>query len=577
MMGRGIIFMGFVGLKRGLWLIVLLSILVTGCGRKSSGETEGTSRGCTVSVFVQQEDTSTNIWKGWAATALYEETGITVEFYSGGKQMENKLKQYMASGAVPDMIQFQNLNQAKLYMDGGLLLALDEYQEYLPALFGQSRYEAALEYSRDNLSNGSGELCLVPVSVGTVAGIEADIMAMLQWTAYDRVGQPVVETLEDYLDVVEQMLKVKPLSNTGTRMYGFSIYQGNDGIGAHIGSWASLYGIDLGHISPLMEVNAVTGEISSVFSEDSFYRRMLHFYFEANLRELLDSDSRTQTYSSLERKISSGRVLFVREKELAKGYNDLLESFGSVAGTADGYATIAAEDMVILTEKERPVGKNCYWAIYKNSPHVKEACQLLNWLYEEENQFFLYNGPRGVLWEFDEEGCPYVTENGKELLRSSPVQLTGYQGVLEDGTSLFGDMGLTGATSTEGGYALSYRFWDSYRESGLTSLDRKMQECYGVGSVEEYLEQKQLLAEKSPAVYMVKAISEDMGENQEKIREKMEQTAWNMIYAKNEEEFERLWNELKKEAEQLGSREIEAFYEREWKRALDAAAAFREE
>ncbi len=560
--------------RKKMWGVVLTaSILAAGCGTEQEEIPEGTGEGCTVSVFVQQADASANIWKGWGASALYEDTGITVEFYSGGKQTENKLRQYMASGAVPDLIQFQNLNQAKLYMDGGLLLPLDAYRSYLPALFEGDTYKAALEYAADSLCNGEG-VCLVPVSVGAPCKGDGESVAMLQWTAYHRVGEPGIGTLEDYLDVVEQMLKEKPLSNTGERMYGFSIYQGDNGISTHIAAWAAMYGIDLSNVSPLMEVHVETGQIAPALAEDSFYKRVLHFYFEANQRGLLDSDSRTQTYNSLERKIRSGRVLFTREKELARSYNDLLESFGEVAGTTDGYVTIAAEDMSILTESRRPVGRNCYWAVYRNSSHVEETCRLLNWLYEEENQFLLYNGPQGVLWEYDEAGYPYVTESGRKLLEGSPVQLPGYQGTLEDGTAPFGYMGLTGATRIQGGYPLSYRYWDSFREGRYTSLDRKMQECYGAESVEAYLEEENLLVEENPAVYMVRAIPEDMERKRERIKERMEQMAWDMIYAENEETFEKLWDSLVEEAGLLGSGQIEDFYEREWEKALTAAAAY---
>ena len=70
------------------------------------------------------------------------------------------------------------------------------------------------------------------------------------------------------------------------------------------------YGMDVGSLSPLFAVDAKTGTIQGILEEDSFYKQALHFYFEANQRELLDPDSRTQTFEELQEKYQKGQILF---------------------------------------------------------------------------------------------------------------------------------------------------------------------------------------------------------------------------------------------------------------------------
>lgn len=539
-------------LRSGMCLL-LSCLLFTGCMTDSRQEKETDAKNSTVTAFIQQADVQASTWKGWGAQRLYEDTGLTLELYSSGTYVEEKLKQYMVSGSIPDIIGFKSLNEAKLYMDAGLLLPLNEYKELLPAIFGDEDYELAITYSEKYLSNKSGELLLMPVSIGETADTDIREIPMLQWKAYEKTGLSPIGTLEDYLDVVEQMLKEKPLSDTGERMYGLSLYQDDEGMSVHTAALAYLYGIDMYMVSPLMEADMKTGKISSVFAEDSFFKRALHFYYEANRRGILDADSRSQTYSGLERKISSGRVMMTWNVEMAEQYNKRQAGYGSGRGQSDGYRAVAAEDLKLYREPNHITGKNQYFAIHRYSANAEEACRLLNWLYEEDTQFFLYNGPQGVIWEYDEEGQPYVTEQGKGLL-SGNEQLSGYQGTLEDGIKPFGELGRTPASLTEGGYSLSCRFWDKIPREYPGSGDMTVQANAGV--------------------YMVEAVPADLNRTIERIREMTDTVSWEMVYAEDEESFEALWQEMVFQAGELGMRRVEVHYERAWKQALNLAARY---
>ena len=110
---------------------------------------------------------------------------------------------------------------------------------------------------------------------------------------------------------LEYLTAIKPVTEKGEKVYGFSLFNEWDIVSAlEISTLSYMYGIDSNFVSPLMETSMITRETKSLLAEDSFYKRALRFYFEANQRGLLDPDSMSQKYQDVEDKFSSGQVMF---------------------------------------------------------------------------------------------------------------------------------------------------------------------------------------------------------------------------------------------------------------------------
>ena len=135
--------------------------------------------------------------------------------------METKLEQYLVAGELPDFIGFKGLDQAELAMDADMLLPLDEYKDRLPNIFENEIYDNAVRYSQDYTSNDTGHLYIMPTAIGPTAYNSYNWMPLLQWDAYKQAGMPKPTTLEDYLDIVEKMVDVKPTTEAGERFMDF--------------------------------------------------------------------------------------------------------------------------------------------------------------------------------------------------------------------------------------------------------------------------------------------------------------------------------------------------------------------
>ena len=543
--------------KKTVVLILLLClVLISGCadGDMRLSESlhigEDAAKGTIITAYIQQTDSSASVWKGWAAARLYEDTGLLLETCSAEGETTEELRLRLTSGTIPDVIGFADREQAQLYIDAGILLPLNEYRESLPSLFEGEDYQAALEWSAEGTG---GELLLAPLSVGQAGEHEYRSMPMCLKSAWEKAGSPEVSTLEEYLDVIEQLRRAKPLSDIGESMYGICLWREDGGIMGHAASLACMYGIDMQTVSPLMEANMITGSISSVLEEDSFYKRAVHFYYEANRRGLLDRDSPNQTAGNVERKMNAGRVLFGVMPESAGADSILRNTEGRMA-----YIPLPAEDMKLYLEPDHIVGGNRYLAVNRNSDRVEDAVRLLDWFYREDTILYLYNGPEGVVWEQGEDGLPRLTETGRQILEQGQKgeDLPGYQGSLQEGIRPFGVLGRTPASLKAEEYTFSSHYWqgeevDWADGNGQTEWDT---------------------VRGSAAIYLIDPLPSELNRTANEIEKLVYKTFWNMIYAEDEEEFQALWQSLRDESDRLGLDQVTAFYEKAWERALERAA-----
>lgn len=500
-----------------LLLMAAIGLAAAGCEKSGEDRTQEAEQEVVLTALVRQPGVNvTGTWTGEGAEKLYEDTGIRLEFYSNGSGDERKLKQYLAAGTLPDLIGFRDLEQAELLMGADVLLDLNGYETELPGIFKTAQYDTAVKYYRTYYGGQEEGLYFLPTSVGHRDEKEYNRMPMVQWNVYKNAGYPRIGTLEDYLDAAAAMQEIKPMTALGKQVYGFSLCGEWEETNLQQPSALSyFYGIDTGTVSPLLEMDAESEGLSLVTEENSFYKRALRFYFEANQRGLLDPDSRTQTYESLEKKYKTGQILFSNDYRLT-GDDSSDDKTETDDGTADGYTALPADDMRIYKEPDNAVGEGWFFAVNKNSRNTEKTCELLNWLYMPETIAYLYSSEEDAGNVFQYLG---LNETGKEADESS-------------------------------------------------SLEKEVRQWRG-GTLTQQLKQNSQIQEGSRAVYMVDPLPVGLKEKNSGVEELIREISWEMIYAEDETQFESLWQEMRAQSEVLGIGEIEAYYQKAWQTALE--------
>ena len=134
--------------------------------------------------------------------------GFNVEVWAYSDEKTNAI---LASGDLPDVmfIPTKNVNDM---IDSGMLLNLDDYLDQMPHVQSYEGLETALNFVRKFRSNDTGSVYVMPVSVGDNAAryqltdpTERNAVK-INWQAYQKAGCPEITSMDDLLDVTEEML-----------------------------------------------------------------------------------------------------------------------------------------------------------------------------------------------------------------------------------------------------------------------------------------------------------------------------------------------------------------------------------
>ena len=413
--------------QRALALALAATMLagtVAGCGKSSdSDSTQGgkSSNGkyakeLTIDVFDSQANFQGE-QTGWFAKLIKDKFNIKLNIIApnvaGGGDTLYQTRS--ANGNLGDLI-ITNLDSSRLkdMVTAGLVLDMSDYikdEKYL-----QDRMDAINTASKLSGTDGvwavPSEISNQPATEPCEAS-EPTNAPSLRWDVYGEVGYPEMDTLEDMIPVLEQMQeKAKGTSKDGKDVYALSLFKDWDGdTMQNAGAFCALYGYEnLG-----FALGKVDGsEIQSVIDSDSMYVRALKFLFEANQKGLIDPESTTQDFDTLQTKFRNGDVLYSFWPWLGAGVYNTTEN----TSEGKGFASATIKDMKCLSYGSMPDGKMSVGIMVgSQTKDPQRMVDFINWLYSPEGieassaQSGGNCGPEGLTWEM-KDGKPVLTDFG---------------------------------------------------------------------------------------------------------------------------------------------------------------------
>ncbi len=526
-----------------------------------------------LSVFSMPSNTS-GLMEGWWAEVLREEVGVELELIAAGDQGEEKLQALMAGGELPDIVVFKTKKQVEDAVRAEMLLNMDEYLDMLPNAV--ANVPDAMQFYRDEASYGTGNLYAIPNSVGPgEVGEDLNWGPYLRYDLYKELGSPVIETFEDYLPLLQDMVALEPESADGQKTYGITLWSDWDSILMRMTSQnAPMFGVDAGSqlqgSLPYMQLDVKTGEVSSVFDEDSFYLRSLKFYFEANQMGLIDPDSLTQRFDTALEKVEQGRVMFSWFPWFHGGFNvpDNVD-----AEVPRGFDLVTSEEAKTYWWADNTVGREWAFGIGAATEYPEKALAYVDYMYSVEGLFTLTNGPEGLLWEIDADGVPYMTEEAISIIKNGEELPGG--GVLNDGLGSINSYGLSRAfVHPEYNVPLAYSFWPSWMGQNPSKIRQMWREDTGYDYPSQYFKGEDKYVMTELAFNMATTMSDDLISIVSQVGDIASSYSWQMVFAADEAEFNALYEEMVTKVEGLGVQQVLDWCYAEWENAKAKAAKY---
>lgn len=536
-------------MKRTLSLVLAFALLLTMAPIVMA---EGTEAKEPVTLQIYHGLYNLGSWDGWINDLLTERIGVRVESVEGCTA--ERTQAMLAAGDLPDIGNFSVNNSLDQAITGGLVVDLGDHFDKLPCLTENVMY--GLEAGKELYCGGRGYYGLV-TCLGSVApefefAVHPSHNTMnLKWDVYQAIGAPEVADMFDLIDVLKQMVEYQPELEDGAKTWGLGITAG----------WNS------SDIDPIVHVMMQKGFLENrigfywidgtndytlvdMFSDDSPAKEALRFYYECNQAGLLDPDSISMYYSAGQAKITSGVYMMSGYAQWSYEGTSVTEEYKSP------YFPISAEwQHASLNNAMKYGGNHQTLSISSSTAHLDECLALLNLFYDYDFAFEMNNGPKGLLWDVDENGDAYATAEYQKVLDGQDIVLESGE-VLFDGIPFLATQtGLNSLLTMPGkDYTIAMSAWEESREYGLANVTwlENYEEVTGYHLPMQYFNEKGLVAIRPDWFQLKGTFDEDTQMLYTSINDLVMTSEWKMILAKDEAEFESVWNEMKDQAYAMG-------------------------
>lgn len=551
----------------GLLGMTLLGSLA-GCGGAAESETDAASSesGYDETITIDVYNGLANymgMQEGWFAKIVRDKFNMELNIIAPNVagNGDTLYQTRTAAGDLGDLIIVDNGQQYNELVEAGLLTDASEYYETMENV---QRFDAAVQ----NLNKDADGLYGFPTSVSTLKatdpseGLDPTFGAYVRWDLYGEQGYPEIGTLEDLLPVIQKMQEDNPTTDSGKKVYGFSLFSDWDGNMMNAGKQlVTYYGYDE---SGFVLAKADGSDYQSILDSDSEYIRALKFYFEANQMGLVDPESTTQNYDTLFAKFQEGQVLFSWWPWLGQA------AFNTTTNLTEGKGFMLApiQDQKIFSYGAEVYGGKQFIGIGSNAEDPERIAAFIDWLYSSEgvlansSQTSGSSGPEGLTWEM-KDGKPVLTEFGKQALLDGdgdvPEEYGG--GSYKDGVSALNvNTVLPIDINPDTGFPYAYTMWESYQNETTDPVKEDWSKNMGgAESTIGYLEENDQLLVAPGASYVAPEDSSEISTLRNQAKATIIEYSWRMVFAKDEAEFDQLLKEMQETADGLGYQTVLEF------------------
>lgn len=563
--------------------------LLTACQtNEDDDDTEDTSEKTEMSDSENEEDDDTQEEDDDLLAAVIPEETVTLDVYtqlanySGeqigwfGQILKDKFNVKLniineADGTFTTRMESQDLGDIVVFGDdtdtykqainAGLLF--DWEDEDLVQTFGPHIWEEMQPALEKNKKISGGNLYGFGHNVGSSSDEYEPFFYRpdIRWDLYKELGYPEVETLEDFIPVLEDMVELEPESDTGGKTYGVSLFSDWDGdMVMFVKATAALYGYDEFGIG-LYDVE--NQEYEGALEEDGMYLRCLKFYNDLYQRGLLDPDSMTQTFTDMSEDYQNGAAFFNIFDYMGSGLYNTPEHLEE----DKAMMPLAADDQKNLAYGLNIYGNNRVWTIGANSNYPELCMAIIDWFCTPEGTMTMAWGPQGTVWDYDEDGRPFLTEFGLEVRSDETTEMIdGYTGTYIDGSSQINNTTWSYASENpdaSNGDPYEYSLWETYKERPVSDIEEDWREFTDSLDVNEYLEDNDHLAISVGTTYSGSSTDAELTTIWNQVTEAVKTYSWQAIYAESDEEFEEIVDEMRDQCYEYGYEKCIEFQQEE--------------
>ncbi|MDQ0886330.1 putative aldouronate transport system substrate-binding protein [Paenibacillus sp. V4I9] len=561
--------------------LFMVSVALTGCGGESNNKAASTapskspdsgtgaiskastaidhSKPLTITVF----DNAANYQgeqKGWYGKLIKDKFNITLNILAPQVAGDQLYKTRSAAGNLGDLLIVNN-SQLEELIPAGLIMDLTDkikntqnLSKYVDNHF--KPFNAAFQKV-----NPDGKIYALPTfeadtSPTTFSEQTPYSSPIMPWDYFKGVGAPKLNNLDDLLNVLKQMHEKYPKTPDGKPIAPITLWKDWDSRGTMenarwLGNW---YGYEQPEGTTTIQLNA-KGDIVPLIDDNSMYKKILQFYFKANQMGLVDPDSPTQDWNKVSEKLTNKQVLLLWYSWETGFYNSIERG-----KKGDGNVAVPIADTHIIQASDAYYGNGRVFAIGSKANDPDRIMEFMDWTTSPEGLRYYVNGFEGFNYEKTADGKFKLTEVGQTAFqKNTPVPEEYGGGGYQDGQSKLNTMIISDfAKDPKTGEFYNSNYWSPTIEANKTALTTDWQNTYNAENATDYYLKHKMIDIVPNINTSLGSDSSDIKNKRSQISDYVKNTSWKMVFAKNQAEFDKLWEMMKKDVIGLGWNDVVA-------------------
>lgn len=510
---------------------------------------------------------------GWFAKVVKDRFNIELNIIAPQVAGEAIYQTRASSGNLGDIVLLESID-FKDCVQNGLIKDISAEIVNYPNLM---QYKEQIDVLNKGLPNNeAGIIYGIPTEMTNTSptSYSQDVIyssPLLRWDLYKEIGEPEIQDLDGLLDALEAMKKAHPTNKDGDPAYPFSLWPDWDGGDGMLGI-ANVVQLTTWYGEKIKGSNILRpdGTFTTVTDKSASYYKILNFLNKANLRGLVDPDSGTQDWNAACAKMSAGQVYLMWYSWQVGFWNtqDRLKD-----GTA--FIFVPVKDQKYYTDADFYFGSGRVWGVGSQVDDAKyqRIMDFLDWYASPESLEFQHSGIEGFNYTVGADG-KFTIMNDNALMDNVPVPEEWGGAGYKDGFNAINQwMVHSISTNPNTGEPYNSQYWSTYKAATLTDMKKEWQAKFGAAEPAEYMKNNNVLVISPNASVSLPSDTNDIAVIRSQCSETLNDYSWRMIFAKDQAEFDALWDEMSKQMDGLGFQDLVKFDRDKYQIELDAKNA----
>lgn len=313
--------------------------------------------------------------------------------------------------------------------------------------------------------------------------------------------------------------------------------------------------------------------ITPLTDTEGGYYKALQFLFKANQMGLMDPDSATQDWTTVcDSKMKQKRVYLF-------WYNWQNGFWNTPAHgeSRENYMYVPVEELEYYQQADSYYGDGRVWGVGSSVDDEKKLriMEFLDWVASPEGLDYQHASLEGFIYTVNEDGTYTLTKEGQDRFTATiqvPEEYGG--GSWSDGNNQINQW-IVGSAATNPLTNECYdpSLWASSIEMNMTATTNEWIEQFGAQNEVEYLEGTDQLKMVANINIPLASDSTDIALIRSQCGTLVKDTSWQMVFAKDEAEFNSLWENMCTQLEGLGWSTLTEYDTEKYQAIVDARIA----